>query len=203
MDHYYIQENDPSHKRKVLAISIIILLALLFLVIFFYNSLYNLIQTTPFLREMMDYIHYNFMNVTPMGLLYEHFIGGIFFMPSADESIFYYGLVNGNPIFFSLFTCMVGYMLSQILNYFVGFKTSNFMLHFVSKKKVYKARRWMNNYGAYGIFIFNIIPIFPAPLLIFALGVTKYNFKRLFIITLLAKILEYLAIAGIFLLFSA
>lgn len=200
--HQYIQENDPRHKRKVLGYSIMILILFLFLAIFFYNFWYNLIQTTPFLYETITYIKYNFMSVTPMGLFYEHFLGGIFFVPSGDELLFYYGLLNENPLFFSLFTSLTGYMLAQLLNYFIGFKMSDLMLHLVSKKKVYKTKRWINKYGSYGIFFFNAIPVFPAPLLIFALGITRYNFKRLFIITTLAKILEYLAIIGFFLLVS-
>lgn len=203
MKHYhYIQENDSIHKRRALAFSIIVLILFLFLAIFFYKFWYSLIQTTPILHKTIIYLKYNFVSVTPMGLFYEHLIGGIFFVPSADELIFYYGLLNGNPLLFSFVTALTGYMLAQILNYFIGFKMSNLMLHLVSKKKVYKTKRWINKYGAYGIFIFNAIPTFPAPLLIFALGVTKYNFKRLFIITALAKILEYLALIGIFLLFS-
>ena len=182
--------------------SIIVLILLVFLAIFFYKFWYSFIQTTPILYKTLTYLRYNFVSVTPMGLFYEHFIGGIFFVPSADELVFYYGLLNGNPIIFSYVTALTGYMLAQILNYFIGFKTSNLMLHLVSKKKVYKTKRLINKYGPYGIFISNAIPIFPAPLLIFALGVTRYNFKRLFIITALAKALEYLAIIGIFLLFS-
>ena len=203
MKHYhYIQENDPTHKRWALAFSIIVLILFLFLAIFFYNFWYHLLQTNPISHKIIIYLKYNLVSVTPMGLFYEHFIGGIFFVPSADELVFYYGLLNGNPLLFSYVAALTGYMLAQILNYFIGFKISNLMLHLVSKKKVYKTKRWINKYGAYGIFIFNAIPILPAPLLIFALGVTKYNFKRLFIITALAKSLEYLALIGIFLLFS-
>jgi membrane protein YqaA with SNARE-associated domain len=203
MTHYhYIQENSSKYKIRVLVFSIIAFLLFLFLAIFFYKFGYNLFKTTPFLHKIITYLKYNFVNVTPIGLFYEHLIGGIFFVPSADELVFYYGLMNGNPILFSFVAALTGYMLAQILNYTIGSKISNFMLHLVSKKKVYKTKRWINKYGAYGIFLFNAIPILPAPLLIFALGVTKYNFKRLFIITTLAKVLEYSILIGIFLLFS-
>ena len=201
-NYYYIREHNPIHKRRALAFSIIGLVLFLFLVIVFYKFWYNLIQTIPILHRIITSLKYNILNVTPIGLFYEHFIGGIFFVPSADELIFYYGLIHGNPPLFSFFAAVGGYMLAQILNYLLGYKISNFMLHFVSKKKVYKTKRWINKYGVYGIFVFNALPL-PAPLLIFALGVTKYNFKRLFIITLIAKILEYLVLIGIFLLFSA
>jgi len=201
-DYYFIQENSPTDKIKAPVFSIIVLGLFLFLAIFFYNFWYNLIQATPILLKIITYLKYNFLNVTPLGLLYAHFIGGIFFMPSADELVFYYGLLNNNPLLFSFAASLTGYMLAQILNYFIGYKISSFMLHFISKKKVYQTKRWINKYGVYGIFVFNIIPILPAPLLIFALGVTKYNFKRLFIITLIAKILEYLILIATFLLIS-
>lgn len=203
MEHYnYIQENNPMHRIKALVFSIAGLILVLFLAIFFYKFWYHFIQTTPFLNRIITYLTYNIANTTPMGLFYGHFIGGIFVVPSADELIFYYGLLNGNPLLFSFIAALAGYMSAQVLNYTIGSKLSNFMLHLVSKKKVYKTKRWINKYGVYGIFVFNILPL-PAPLLVFALGVTKYNFKRLFIIMLTAKILEYLALMGVFLLFSA
>ena len=201
-NYHYIRENNPIPKRKALAFSIMGLVLFLLLVIFVYKFWYSLIQAIPLLNRIITSLTYNLVNMTPLGLFYEHFIGGIFVVPSVDELIFYYGLINGNPPLFSFIAAVSGYMLAQILNYLLGYKISNFMLHFVSKKKVYKTKRWINKYGVYGIFVFNALPL-PAPLLIFALGVTKYNFKRLFIITLIAKILEYLVIIGIFLLFSA
>ncbi|MDO8459674.1 MAG: VTT domain-containing protein [Nanoarchaeota archaeon] len=201
--YYSIQENNPLSKIKALVYSIIALILFLFLAVFFYKFWYNLIQSTPILQKIIIYLSYNFVNTTPIGLFYEHFIGGIFLVPSADELVFYYALLNGNPVIFSLVAALIGYMLAQIVNYIIGSQMSSFMLHLVSKKKVYKTKRWVNKYGVYGIFFFNFIPILPAPLLIFALGVTKYNFKRLFIITLIAKVFEYLALIGLFLLFSA
>ncbi|MDO8467485.1 MAG: VTT domain-containing protein [Nanoarchaeota archaeon] len=141
------------------------------------------------------------INTTPIGLFYLHFIGGIFFVPSADELIFYYGLIEGNPPILSFLAALIGFLLAQILNYFIGLKTSSFILNIVSKKKVYKTRRFVNKYGAYGIFIFNVLPL-PSPLLTFALGLAKYNFKRLFLITILAKSIEYGILIAIFLLFS-
>ena len=200
--HNYIRENSPTSKRRALLFSILAIILFLFLAVFFYKFWYNLIQTNPILHKTIIYLTYNFANTTPIGIFYSLLIGGIFFVPSADELIFYYGLLNGNPLLFSFVAALTGYMLAQILNYIIGYKISNFMLHLVSKRKVYKTKRWINKYGVYGIFIFNVLPIFPAPLLIFALGVTRYNFKRLFIITAIAKILEYLALIGIFLLFQ-
>lgn len=204
MKHYhYIGETSPVNRIKALIFFLILLVLFAFFTIFFYTFWKNLIQTTPVLNGFLIYLKYNLANTTPIGLFYGHFIGGLFFMPSADELVFYYGLVNGNPILFSLVLSLLGYLLVQILNYILGRKMSGIILHIVSKKKVYEAKRLINRYGSYGIFAFNFIPILPAPLLIFALGVTKYNFKRMALITVLAKTLEYLLLVGIFLLLSS
>ena len=203
MEEYeYIREISPVHRIKVLVSCLFGFGILLFLGLYFYGFWYKFFRTAPVLSNLISYLGYNIANTTPLGLFYGHFIGSIFFMPSLDELVFYYGLMNGNPLLFSFLAAIFGFMLAQILNYFIGFKLSGFMLHLVSKKKVYKTKRWINKYGGYGIFVFNIIPL-PAPLLVFALGVTKYNFKRLFVIALIAKSLEYTTIIGIFLLLSA
>lgn len=202
MKHYdYVEEISPARKIKVFVWSIISFMVLLFLIIFFFQFWYSLIKKTPILYGLIKYLEYNLINTTPIGLFYSHVIGGLFFMPSADEFVFYYGLLSGNLIVLSFLAAVVGYMLAQLFNYFMGLKMSNFILHIVSKKKVYQAKRWINKYGVYGIFVFNILPL-PAPLLVFALGVTKYNFKRLFIVMGLAKIVEYSALIGLFLLLS-
>jgi len=200
-NYNYIQENNRLSKIRSVVIFIISCLVFLFLAILFYKFWSSVIQTIPILNKIMISLRYNLTNTTPIGLFYGHFVGGIFFVPSADELIFYYGLLQGNPPLFSFGAALFGYMLAQVLNYLMGSKISTLVLHLVSKKKVYKTKRWVNKYGAYGIFLFNVTPL-PAPLLTFALGVTKYNFKRLFLITIVAKVLEYLAIIGIFLLFS-
>lgn len=201
-NYNYLRENSPVRKIKGLVFFILVSVIFLFLVFLVYKSWNNIIQTTPIVNKVMVSLKYNLVNTTPIGLFYGHFIGGIFFVPSADELIFYYGLLSGNPPLFSFFAALTGYMLAQILNYLAGSKMSTFILHIVSKKKVYRTKRWINKYGAYGVFFFNITPL-PAPLLTFALGVTKYNFRRLFIIMILAKSLEYLILVGSFLLFSA
>ncbi|HLC31799.1 MAG TPA: VTT domain-containing protein [Candidatus Nanoarchaeia archaeon] len=158
---------------------------------------YIIIQKVPILGILINAIKKDLVNTTPIGLFYGHFIGGIFFVPSADELIFYYGLSKGSPPFLLLIFALTGYMLSQVVNYFLGEKIGPHLMHFISKKKVYKTRRFVNKYGAYGIIIFNILP-FPAPLLTFALGIAKYNKYRLYFLMLITKTIEYLAIIAIF-----
>ena len=64
----------------------------------------------------------------------------------------------------------------------------------ISLKKIYKVRRTVNKYGAYGILLGNIIPFFSSEIISFALGLTKYNVTRLFLLTLTANIIKYSSI---------
>ena len=198
--YHFIHEN-PRERSKTIAIRFIVALLVLLFGSFFYAVFSGISESTSFAEGALASVNGILADTTPIGLFYAHFIGGIFFVPSADELIFYYGLLKGNPLIFSFAVALIGYMLAQVLNYFIGSKLSPFVLHLVSKKKVYKVRRVVNKYGAYGIFLFNLLPL-PAPLLIFALGMARYNFKRLLVITFLAKCIEYAAIIGIYLLIS-
>ena len=84
-------------------------------------------------------------------------------------------------------------MLVQILNYYIGFKLSPYVIDLLSKRKIYHARRYIHKYGGYGIIIFNVLPL-PAPLLTLALGITKYNFRRLMILTIIGRGLKYASV---------
>ena len=163
---------------------------------------YYITKTFPFIKITIQGIQSSIIDATSLGLLYAHFIGGLFFVPSPEEAIFYYGLVKSQAILLPLIFSLLGYLLAQVLNYYLGSRISSFTMHFISKKKVYKTRRFVNKYGIYGIFLFNLLP-FPAPLLTFALGIARYRFSRMFIYTSLGVLCKYLVLIGIYLWFSA
>jgi len=62
--------------------------------------------------------------LTIFGLFLAHLIGGLFFVPSPDEIIFYYGLIKGNNYILALFFSTLGYILAQVFNYYLGKKIS-------------------------------------------------------------------------------
>jgi len=200
-DYYFIEENHHGQKIKTLIVSVSAILIIILFGLFFSAFWYDLITNIPHAEKITNTIKENIINTTPSGLFYAHFIGGIFFVPSPDEVIFYYGLTKGNIIFLALISALLGYMLAQFLNYAIGLKISPYILHIISKKKVYQSRRFIHKYGSYGIFIFNFLP-FPAPLLTFALGIAKYNASRLFIITALGKTCKYFVVIGLYFIFS-
>lgn len=199
-DIRFIEEVSNSRKVKSLIVTLFILVILLFIGMI--GSIYfSSLQKIPVFDSIYTNIGDSIENANLIGMFYANLVGGIFFIPSPDELIFYYGLTKGNPVLLVLLFTMLGYMVAQILNYIVGSKLSEPILNLVSKKKVYEGRRYINKYGAYGIFIFNLLP-FPAPLLSFGLGIAKYNFMRLMLLTIAGKTLKYIVIICIYLLIN-
>jgi len=198
----FIQENSHLSKIWTLISSIFVLLVILVASFFFSAFFYDLLYSLPYINNLMVFLIDNISNATVWGLFFAHLIGGIFFIPSPDEIIFYYGLVKGNPYFLAFLSAVTGYMIAQVLNYYIGNKISPLVMHIISKRKVYKARRFVNRHGTFGIFLFNFLP-FPAPLLTFALGIAKYNFTRLFTITLIGKMCKYIVLIIFYFIFSA
>jgi len=197
----FIQENPHLEKIWTLIISIFILFALAVAGILFSTIFYDFFYSIPYVSGWIGLVAINIKNVTLFGLFLAHLIGGIFFVPSPDEIIFYYGLFKGNNYLLALIFSITGYMIAQLLNYYAGSKISGFVMNIVSKKKVYKTRRFVNKYGSIGIFLFNFLP-FPAPLLTFALGIAKYNFTKLFTMTLIGKLAKYITIIIIYLILA-
>lgn len=193
----FIQENSHTPKIKALLISGSILIILVFLALFLVMKWNFVIGRFPLVEHVTSGIENRIVNFTPSGLFYTNFIGGLFFIPTPDEILFYYWIGKGSPVVYLIFLAILGYSLAQVINYYLGLKLSPFILHFVSKDKVYNTRRFVNKYGAYGIFLFNFLPL-PSPLLTFALGIAKYNFSRLFFITLIGKTCKFLVIALIY-----
>jgi uncharacterized membrane protein YdjX (TVP38/TMEM64 family) len=91
---------------------------------------------------------------------------------------------------------------AMAFNYFVGSKLFFIVRDLVPKKRMYKIRRWVNRYGASMVFIFNLVPILPGSLLTFALGITRYDFTRLFMFLILGSSLKLLIVYWIFVVFA-
>jgi len=195
-DHYYIHEISNKPKIKfflVTLILIIILTGATIAVIATFDTLLTIPQVTSIKSAIYDEI----TSLSPAGLFYSGFFGGLFFLPIPQELFFYYSLTKGHPILIAFLTINAGYLLAQAVNYFIGVKLNKPFMNLVSKKRLYKSRRFLNKHGAKAIFIFNFLPL-PAPLLTFALGITRYNIYRMFFYTTLGTICKYLTIIALF-----
>jgi len=194
-----IDEVSNFQKVRVILVTILLLLFLISVGFTIFNYREALIVQHSF-EGVKNIFEDDLADFTPIGLMILSFIGGFFFIPLPIELFFFKGLLNGNPYFLSLFFVIIGYLPAQLINYWIGSRFSQLVMTLFSRKKVYKVKRWVNKYGAYGIFGFNILPL-PSPVLTFALGIANYNLLRLFLWMFLGALIKYLAIIGFHALF--
>ena len=195
--HSFIYQTPNTEKIKSMITALGSIICIILVGVLISLTWYKLIYYLPFLDKLYVLVRGDIVGVTLLGLFYAQFIGGIFFIPSPDELIFYYSLVKGNPILPAFLVATLGFVLAQIPNYFIGKKLSKPVLHLMPKRRVYKVRRFMQKYGSTGIFLFNALPL-PSPILSFVSGLSNYNFSRLIILTILGKSVKYGIIAVFF-----
>lgn len=193
----FIEERSSKHKKKVVLINIVLLVVLVGAVIAFATTFKDYTSDIPLYNFIKESIITEAASFTPAGLFYIGFTGGLFFLPVPQEIFFYLALMHCSSLILSFFLINAGYLLAQSINYFIGRRLSGVAIHLLSKKRVYKARRYVNKRGALAVFLFNALPL-PAPLLTFALGITKYNIYRLYFFTALGTTVKFVAIAAFF-----
>lgn len=194
---HYVRETSNGPKIKAFLITLLILIVLACTLLIFDDQFDNILSKVPVIYDSKNYILAEVEELSPAGLLYAGFFGGLFFVPIPQELLFYYALLKGNAIFLSFVTVNIGFLIAQLANYSLGSRLNKFFFNIISKKKLYSTRRFINHHGGKGVFLFNLLPL-PAPLLTFALGIAKYNIYRLFFYMILGTLLKYSIIIGIF-----
>lgn len=200
MSYAFIFERSNKQKLEVFLVTLMVVVVLAALVTAFLTFFREGFLQSPSFHGMKAFFEKDIKAISPLGLFYMSFFGNLLFVPLPIEFPFYFGLLKGNPFFTSLFLVTAGLIPSYALDYFIGFKLSRIIFTFISTKKIYKVKRWVDRYGSYAIFGFNLLPL-PANELTFALGIAKYNITRLFVVTIVASILKFFAIWGFALVF--
>ncbi|HIH05450.1 TPA: hypothetical protein HA281_03280 [Candidatus Woesearchaeota archaeon] len=198
-DHTFIKETPNHQKIRILGVTLLSILAAVGLWIALKSVLAEIVGAES-LEAAQGYVIADMASFTAIGLFYWGFISGLFFTPVPVEILpvlYFKGLLNGNSPLFSLFLQFAALVPAHAIDYYLGRKFSPAFLNFISKRKVYKAKRWINAYGSYAVFLFNVLPL-PAPILTFALGIARYNILRLSVLFLLGNAVKYLAIIWIF-----
>ncbi len=196
----FIYENSNVYKVRVFLFSLLVFVGLIALFIAFRGFLWGAIRENGIVQSIINLIHLEFTELNPGELFFTGLLGGLFFVLVPLEVVFYSSIVKGSSPILSLFMMVSGFTMAQVINYFIGLKFSPLIINFVSKKKVYETRRFINKYGSYGVFLSNLSPV-PAEILTFALGITRYNVYRLFTFQILGSTIKYAAILGFALLF--
>jgi len=190
-DYQFVEEISNRDKIKSLLIAILIFAFLAGIGIFLSTLSSNSLSKIPVISFLVNPIEEGHAQITPSALFFTSFLGSIFFIPSPDEALYYYLISHGGGIWASYILILLGYFVAQLLNYYLGIKLSGPTLNLVSKKKIYSSRRFINRYGAYGIFLSNLVPFLPGPIVTFALGLARYNFYRLFSLMALGNLIKY------------
>ena len=196
----FVAEVSNKQKLKVFFVSLMILTVLFAIFIMFSTFFSEGIQQSLSYQAVKGFFEKDIKKTTPLGIFYLSFFGNLLLVPLPTEIPFFIGLTKGNPFMLSLFLAIAGIIPSQAINYIIGTKFHKIIFTFISTKKIYKVKRWVDNYGPYALFIFNLLPL-PSNELVFALGIAKYNVTRLFVSILFGSLIKFLAIWGIVILF--
>ena len=190
----FIYENSNQYKLRVFMVTIFAACILIALFIAFGEPLYQAAKTNSIFNSLESLTRFELSELTPTNIFYTGLLGGLFFIFLPTEVLFYGSIAKGSSPVLAVFLIISGLLLAQVINYYVDSKLNPIFMHLVSKKKVYEIRRFINKYGGYGVFLANISPL-PSEILTFALGITKYNVYRLFILTFIATVIKYIVIA--------
>jgi len=128
------------------------------------------------------------------GLFMSSFASSLVFLPAYASFLIplYVGL-HFDP-WQILVVLLVGAVLGEIVNYYLGYVGSKYVLH----QHIRKAEKWVNKWGLMSIFIVNAIPIFPADVVNTLVGFFRMDMKMYVIWMSLGKLLQYtLLIFGI------
>jgi len=128
-----------------------------------------------------------FLKFGLVGLFVSSFVSSLFFFPAyATFLIPIYLKLGFNP-WHILIVITAGSVIGEIVNYYLGFIGSKYIYH----KEMKKAEKWLYKWGGMSVFIFNLIPMFPADIIDALVGFLRMDFKMFFIGMSTAKILQY------------
>jgi membrane protein YqaA with SNARE-associated domain len=198
-DYEFVFETSRKEKVRAFVISLIVVL-----IIFAISGILGEKFLSYVLSSSQDkgfaFAKEAVTNVSLSGLFWISFLGTSIFVPMPIELFYWISLTKSNGVILSFLIATLGFVLMQMINYWLGLKLSPFFMNILSKKKVFKIRRTVNKYGMWAVFALNVIPS-PSELLTFALGLTKYNFTRLFVVLSLATAIKYGAMALFYIIF--
>ncbi|MFT4249773.1 MAG: VTT domain-containing protein [Candidatus Woesearchaeota archaeon] len=133
----------------------------------------------------------DFSSLSASTLLYLSFVSGLFFLGVPLEAVLFTAVSSGSAPIASVAAMVAGFVLGNLVSYVIGWKLSRIALSLVSAKKMYGLRRRVNAHGSVYVFVANVLPFVPAPVLTFGLGVARYNMLRLFVFLVLGCVVKF------------
>lgn len=179
-------------KRKFVFYSILI--GILILAVIIYYILY--LQNSDFfimkgINSFVNHIVTNIKSFSTLGAFYTTLFGGLFFIPTPIEILFVATLrasITTPAILIGLY--ISGLIVSFTFNYVIGMKLSDFSKRIIGAKKFYKIKGFLNKYGMWGVFAFNVLPL-PSQPLATILGVFRYNKSKFYLMFISGQLIKF------------
>ncbi|MDD9953528.1 MAG: VTT domain-containing protein [Candidatus Woesearchaeota archaeon] len=185
MRHEFIRLTVKNRNTRILATGVFIAVLAI--------AVYATLQLNPNLEFEWKIPE----TVTLTWLFFLSATGGLFFLPIPMEAVFTRAIATGSSELWSVVAVILGFTLGNIVSYLIGWRLNRFIRLFVSPKKLFGIKRKVNKYGVYAVLGMNALPFMPSPLLSFGLGITRYNFARLFTVFIIGNLLKYGGILAI------
>lgn len=185
-----------NRAKKILfglSVIFIVLLIASFIVSYFLVLKNSELAFFVYFNRITSHVISNISSSTYLGMLYTSFVGGLFFIFMPLEILFLNSLRAGNPFFTILILYLLGITTAYSINYLIGSKLSELSRKIISPKKFYSMKGKLNKYGAWAIFMFNVLPLPSQPLAVI-LGVFRYNLTRFYVFFLAGQIVKCIAI---------
>ena len=120
------------------------------------------------------------------------------FLPVVSEAVLAYDIMAGHNLYALLAVATIGNTLGSCVNYVLGSKGIDYLerKQYVKKEPFMKAERLFDKYGAI-VLLLSWAPIIGDPIT-FVAGVLHYDFKKFFLLVLVAKGVRYVILALFF-----
>lgn len=136
-----------------------------------------------------------------VGLFFVAFIGSTVFLFFPVEAVFFLFLESGIGPFTIVAVATFGSLLGTCVNYLLGFIGSGIIEQRVDHSRIAHAKKLMNRYGWFGLFVVIALPLptIPVDPITLIPGIARMNFIEFTITVTAAKVVKYAFYTGIFL----
>ena len=123
-----------------------------------------------------------------------HFLGYLFFMLMPVEILFVFFLTLDVSVFTLFFLALATAIFAEVIDFGIGYLVSEHVINkLIGKKRYQKSQRYIEKYGNFAIFFFNLFPL-SSSVLSLAAGMVRYKLKPFLIYSLLGLFLKYLVL---------
>lgn len=127
-----------------------------------------------------------------------HFAGYLFFLLMPVEALVPYYLAEGHPGGLLVILSVVTALIAQGIDFWIGWAVSGQIIHdLIGAERYAKFKGYIDRWGAWAIFIFNLFPL-SSPNMLLVSGMVRFHPIRALLISMSGLTLKYLALVYVF-----